>query len=113
MADGYSIDPAKMHVIDHRGRSRKVRGSLNVARMPQGYTVLCQAGESEAGREFRAQSADMMYGKAVDLAHGQAFYGPMKARLGRTREEAQEKYERVQRTVRLRQVHHPAHPGRS
>ncbi len=116
---GTYVEPARMHVTDHKGRFFSVRGPLNVARMPQGYPVLCQAGESEAGREFAAEFADMMYGKAVDLAHGQAFYGPMKARLarfgrepdelkimpgllcvvGRTRQEAQEKYDRVQRTI--------------
>ena len=61
----------------------------------------------------------MMYGKANDLAHGQAFYGPMKARLakfgrapdalkimpglccvvGDTREEAWAKFDRVQNTI--------------
>ena len=89
--------------------------------MPQGYPVICQAGEPEVGREFAARSADMMYGKAVSPAHAQGFYIAMKARLakygpkpealkimpglccvvGRTREEAQEKFDRVQ-SVRYR-----------
>ncbi|WP_428375120.1 LLM class flavin-dependent oxidoreductase [Lichenicoccus sp.] len=118
-ASGTYADPAKMHVLNHKGRFFKVRGPLNVARMPQGYPVICQAGESEEGREFAAQSADMMYGKATSLAHGQAFYGPMKARLakygrspdslkimpglccvvGRTLQEARDKFDAVQATI--------------
>ena len=118
-ASGTYLHPERMHVLDHRGRFFKVRGPLNVARMPQGYPLICQAGESEEGREFAAQSADMMYGKAVTLEHGQEFYASMKGRLakygrapeslkimpglccvvGRTREEAQEKFDRVQRTI--------------
>ena len=116
---GAYLDPAKMHRLDHRGRFFQVRGPLNISRMPQGYPLLCQAGESEAGRELAAEYADMMYGKANDLAHGQAFYGPMKARMakfgrapdalkimpglccvvGATREEAWAKFDRVQNTI--------------
>jgi|GEM_PF-35874 len=118
-ASGSYLDPAKMHVLDHQGRFFKVRGPLNIARMPQGYPVLCQAGESEVGREFAARYADMMYGKAGSLAHAQEFYRSMKARLGRhgrapdelkimpgllcvagrTEEEARDKFDRVQRTI--------------
>ncbi len=118
-ASGTYVEPSRMHVLDHKGRHFKVRGPLNVARMPQGYPVICQAGESEEGREFAAQSADMMYGKAASLEHGQGFYGPMKARLakygrlpdsllimtglccivGRTEAEARERFERVQATI--------------
>lgn len=118
-ASGTYLDPCKMHVLDHKGRFFKIRGPLNVARMPQGCPVICQAGESEAGREFAAESADMMYGKAVSLEHAQEFYAAMKSRLarfgrapealkimpglccvvGHTREAAQEKFDRVQHTI--------------
>ena len=56
-------DPAKLHVLNHKGEHFSVRGPLNVARPPQGHPVLFQAGSSEVGREviqgggFAADSA--------------------------------------------------------
>ena len=118
-ATGVYADPDKMRVLDHRGRFFKVRGPLNIARMPQGYPVICQAGESEAGQELAAQFAEMMYCKVGSVAHGQEFYARVKGRMakfgrspehlklmpgllcvvGRTTEEAYDKFERVQSCI--------------
>ena len=44
---GLFFDPAKMHVLDHKGKYLKVRGPLNIARPVQGWPVIVQAGASE------------------------------------------------------------------
>ncbi|MEJ1975548.1 MAG: LLM class flavin-dependent oxidoreductase [Acetobacteraceae bacterium] len=41
---GQFLDPARMHVLDHRARHFRVRGPLNVDRSPQGQPVIVQAG---------------------------------------------------------------------
>jgi FMN-dependent oxidoreductase (nitrilotriacetate monooxygenase family) len=40
------FDPAKLHLLNHRGEHFSVRGPLNAARPPQGHPVLFQAGGS-------------------------------------------------------------------
>ena len=47
--DGVFFDPAKMHVLDHKGKYFSVRGPLNIARPIQGWPVIVQAGASELG----------------------------------------------------------------
>ena len=41
--EGRYFDPAKMHVLNHKGDILKVKGPLNVARPPQGYPVIAPA----------------------------------------------------------------------
>ncbi len=55
-----NFDPAKFHVLDHRGKHFRLRGALNVARPPQGYPVTIQAGASETGRDFAAEIAELV-----------------------------------------------------
>ena len=45
---GIFFDPAKMHVLGHKGEFLSVRGPLNIARPVQGWPVIVQAGASEA-----------------------------------------------------------------
>lgn len=80
---GRYLDPAKIGVIDHRGPFVRSRGPLNVPRSPQGRPLLAQAGASEAGRDFAARFADMVFTVQADLADAQAFYADMKARAAR------------------------------
>src|SRR6185312_3559700 len=54
VASGLYFDPDKLHVLNHHGKHFKVRGPLNVARSPQGWPVVVQAGASDAGRELAA-----------------------------------------------------------
>jgi alkanesulfonate monooxygenase len=78
---GVFFDPAKMHVLNHKGRYFKVRGPLNVARPVQGWPVIVQAGASEAGRQFAAETAEAIFAGVGNLADGQAFYADMKGRM--------------------------------
>ncbi len=60
-ATGIFSDLEQLHRLDHAGEHVSVRGPLNVPRMPQGYPLLVQAGQSEAGRAFAARYADVMF----------------------------------------------------
>ncbi|KQS89457.1 MULTISPECIES: LLM class flavin-dependent oxidoreductase [unclassified Rhizobium] len=86
---GIFFDPARMHVLDHNGPGLKVRGPLNIARPPQGWPVIVQAGQSEAGRQLAAETAEVVFCSPRDLAAGKALYADIKGRLeaqGRTRD---------------------------
>jgi len=41
---GIYFDPAKLHVLNHKGKYLKVHGPLNIARPIQGWPVMVQAG---------------------------------------------------------------------
>ena len=86
---GIFFDPAKMHVLDHKGKYLSVRGPLNIARPIQGWPVIVQAGASESGRQLAAETAEAVFTAQSDLAAGQKFYADVKTRmekLGRSRE---------------------------
>jgi FMN-dependent oxidoreductase (nitrilotriacetate monooxygenase family) len=88
-ASGLYFDPARLHVLDHKGPELSVRGPLNIARPPQGWPVIVQAGASEAGRQLAAETAEMVFAAHGDLAAGQSFYADVKARAekaGRSRD---------------------------
>jgi FMN-dependent oxidoreductase (nitrilotriacetate monooxygenase family) len=87
--DGIFFDPAKMHVLDHKGKYLSVRGPLNIARPVQGWPVIVQAGASESGRQLAAETAEAVFTAQSDLAAGKQFYADVKGRmekLGRSRE---------------------------
>jgi FMN-dependent oxidoreductase (nitrilotriacetate monooxygenase family) len=118
-AGGRYFDEAKMHVLNHHGRFFKVRGPLSVACMPQGHPVIVQAGASEQGRELGAATADVIYAINGSLDAARAYYDDVKGRmakygrepdelkimpafcpvLGRTRAEAQAKFDQFQELV--------------
>jgi FMN-dependent oxidoreductase (nitrilotriacetate monooxygenase family) len=82
-------DPAKLHVLNHKGPYLSVRGPLNIARPVQGWPVIVQAGASEAGRQLAAETAEVVFAAGSRLADGQAFYKDVKGRmeaLGRHRD---------------------------
>ena len=54
---GRYIDPAKLHVLAHKGEFLSVRGPLNIARPVQGWPVIVLAGASESGRQLAAETA--------------------------------------------------------
>lgn len=67
-----------------------ITGRFNVPRSPQGHPVQFQAGDSDQGREFAAQTAEAIFTRHSTLADGQAFYADLKGRLpryGRNRDE--------------------------
>ena len=71
----------------HHERHFDLEGRFNVPRGPQGRPVIFQAGDSDAGREFAASSADAIFSRHSTLIEGKAFYADVKGRLaahGRT-----------------------------
>jgi FMN-dependent oxidoreductase (nitrilotriacetate monooxygenase family) len=110
-ASGIFFDPDKMHVLDHKGEHLSVRGPLNIARPVQGWPVIVQAGASDVGRRFAAETAEVVFGSSRTIEEARDFYQDVKARataagrsadhckilpgalviVGRTREEAREK----------------------
>ena len=80
---GVYFDPDKLHVLDHRGEYFKVRGPLNVARPPQGWPVIVQAGASEAGRQLAAETAEVIFAAGGKVEAAQAFYAEIKSRMAR------------------------------
>lgn len=77
---GIYVDPAKMHVLDHKGKYFSVRGPLNIARPVQGYPVIVQAGASEAGRQLAAETAEVVFSGVNTLEAGKAFFADVKRR---------------------------------
>jgi alkanesulfonate monooxygenase len=118
-ATGLFHDPAKRHVLEHKGRCFTVRGPLSMARSPQGEPVMVFAGDSPAGRDIAARSADIVFTAKQDLADAKAFYASIKDRLpahgrreedvvvmpgmmaivGRTRDEARAKLDALQALI--------------
>ncbi|MDZ8080264.1 MAG: LLM class flavin-dependent oxidoreductase [Nostoc sp. DcaGUA01] len=116
---GIYFDPDKLHIPNHKGKHFSVRGPLNVARPIQGHPVIVQAGSSEAGQDLAAQTAEAIFTAQQTLAEAQNFYSSVKGRLskygrspdhlkimpgvfpviGRTEEEAKEKYEQLQELI--------------
>jgi len=116
---GVFFDPAKVHVLDHKGKHFKVRGPLNVARSPQGRPVLVQAGASGTGRDVAARLAELVFTAQTTLGQAKEFYADVMARLprfgrtpeevkvmpgfypvvGRTEAEAREKFEYLQSLI--------------
>ncbi|KAF1047912.1 LLM class flavin-dependent oxidoreductase [Xylophilus sp.] len=112
-------DPDRIRAIDHHGRWFDVQGPLNVPRPPQGWPVLIQAGASNAGRDFAARWADVIFCSHASFGSAQEFYGDVKARavrhgrqagdirilpditpvIGRTSEEAQQRKARLAELV--------------
>lgn len=116
---GVYFDPDKLHIPNHKGKHFSVRGPLNVARPPQGYPVIIQAGSSEDGQNLAAQTAEVVFTAQQTLAEAQAFYSGLKGRLaqygrspdhlkimpgvfpviGKTEQEAKDKYEQIQALI--------------
>lgn len=77
---GLYFDPDRMHVLDHHGPHLSVRGPLNIARPVQGWPVTVQAGASDDGRQFAAETAEVVFAAGGSLARSQEFYADVKAR---------------------------------
>jgi FMN-dependent oxidoreductase (nitrilotriacetate monooxygenase family) len=89
-ASGIYFDPAKLHVLDHKGEYFKVRGPVNIARPIQGWPVIVQAGASDSGRQLAAETAEAVFTAQSGLAAGREFYADVKGRmekLGRARDD--------------------------
>ena len=71
---GIYFDPAKMHVLNHKGKYLSVRGPLNIARPVQGWPVIVQAGASEDGKQLAAETAEAVFTGGGSLADGQKLW---------------------------------------
>jgi alkanesulfonate monooxygenase len=118
-ATGRFFDPAKLHVLNHRGEHFDVKGPLNVPRPPQGHPVIFQAGSSESGKDLAAACGEVIYTAQNDLNAARRFYEDVKLRavalgrraddiqilpgvfpfVGRTEAESHEKYEYLQSLI--------------
>jgi len=78
---GIFFDPAKMHVLGHKGEYLSVRGPLNIARPIQGWPVIVQAGASDSGRRLAAETAEAVFTAQGNLEAGRAFYADVKGRM--------------------------------
>jgi len=116
---GQFYNPAAGHAVHHHGKYFDADTLLDIARPLQGQPVFFQAGNSERGREFAAQYAELIYAAAQTIEEAQEFYSDVKGRLakynrdpdhlivspglfyhiGRSRAEAQEKLESFQNSV--------------
>ena len=116
---GRFFDPAKMHVLNYKGKHFQVRGPLNVACSPQGRPVLVQAGASGTGRDVAASLAELVFTAATTFEQAKEFYDDVRQRIphfGRTQDqvkvmpgfypvvastasEAQEKYDYLQSLI--------------
>lgn len=80
---GVFADPSLLHYTHHQGKHFSVRGPLHIPRTPQGRPVLVQAGSSETGQEFAAQTAEVVFTAWQTLEEAQLFYRSLKGRLGK------------------------------
>src|SRR3989440_11474254 len=78
---GLYFDPARMHVLNHKGKYLSVRGPLNIARPVQGWPLIVQAGASEDGRQLAAETAEAVFTGGGPLADGQKLYADIKDRM--------------------------------
>lgn len=121
---GVFFDPAKLHTLNHKGTHFSVQGPLNVGRSKQGHPVIFQAGSSESGKDLATRSADAVYTGHETLEEAREFYRDVKARavaygrkaenilifpgigpiVGRTAEEAEQKYQEIAELVNIDQA---------
>lgn len=73
-------DTDKIAVVDHHGTYFDVTGVLNIPRSAQGRPLLVQAGQSSAGMDFGASTADAIYTAQADKAQARQHYAALKER---------------------------------
>ncbi|MET3516368.1 FMN-dependent oxidoreductase (nitrilotriacetate monooxygenase family) [Pseudacidovorax sp. 1753] len=78
---GRFFDPARLHVLGHKGRYLSVRGPLHIARPVQGWPVIVQAGASEPGRQLAAETAEVVFAAPGTFENAQRFYADVKGRM--------------------------------
>jgi FMN-dependent oxidoreductase (nitrilotriacetate monooxygenase family) len=118
-SSGQWVDASKLKLLNHRGTHFSVRGPLNTPRSDQGRPVIAQAGSSGEGMALAARTAELVFTAQQELADSQQFYQALKQQaaaygrsandvlvlpgistvVGRSRQEAQEKYEQLQQNL--------------
>jgi FMN-dependent oxidoreductase (nitrilotriacetate monooxygenase family) len=87
---GEFVSDPEQGTFAHHGSQFDIDGVFSVPRSPQGQPVIFQAGDSDAGREFAAESADCIFSRHGGIEAGQRFYEDVKGRLaayGRERDD--------------------------
>ena len=82
-ASGVFVSNPAAGAFEHRDDQFQIAGHFNVPRSPQGRPVIFQAGDSEEGREFAAETADAIFTRHGGYEPGRAFYADVKGRLAR------------------------------
>ncbi len=118
---GTFFDREKLHRLNHKGRFFQVEGPLNIQRSAQGQPVVFQAGSSDAGIGLAGRHADAVFTNSTTLEENKAFLTRVKQAavaqgrladdvkifpgigpiVGRTAEEAEEKYRVIRDLVTL------------
>ncbi|WP_136684297.1 LLM class flavin-dependent oxidoreductase [Falsirhodobacter xinxiangensis] len=89
-AGGRYSDPSRIIPVNHRGPFHSTKGPLNVPGSPQSRPVYVQAGQSEDGRAFAAEWAEVIFTAHLGKDTAQGFYADIKARAaarGRRRDD--------------------------
>jgi FMN-dependent oxidoreductase (nitrilotriacetate monooxygenase family) len=80
---GLHFDPTKQHPVAYEGAFFRVNGALNIERTPQGQPVIIQAGASDTGRDFAAETAELVFASDSTIEGGRAFYADLKGRMAK------------------------------
>ncbi|MDB5414541.1 MAG: xenobiotic compound DszA family monooxygenase [Rubritepida sp.] len=82
-ATGQYLDPKKVHALNHKGKHFSVAGPLNAPRPPQGHPLIFSAGQSEAGKELSASTADCIFAIEGTIDIAQKLYADVKGRMAK------------------------------
>ncbi|MTD17106.1 NtaA/DmoA family FMN-dependent monooxygenase [Nakamurella sp. YIM 132087] len=116
---GQFFDADRFHKLGHEGSHFKVAGPLNMERPPQGHPVICQAGASKDGIAFAARNGELLFSINSSIERARDYYQAIKTGaadagrdpddikvlasinpvIGRTQDEAEEKYQQMQRLL--------------
>ena len=115
-ASGIYFERDRFHFLEHKGDFFEVRGPLDTARPPQGCLPIITAGSSAESQDLAARIADMVYAGQPNIEAARSYYSSVKGRLarygreaeslailpgimpfvGRTQQEAEDKFARLQ-----------------
>ncbi|AFR47277.1 NtaA/DmoA family FMN-dependent monooxygenase [Gordonia sp. KTR9] len=79
-ADGRFWSRPDIGSFAHSGKHFDVQGQFSVPASPQGYPVILQAGDAEAGRDFGGSYADGIFTMVRNLDDARKYYREVKAR---------------------------------
>ncbi len=79
-ASGIYADLSRIHRFQHTGHYYQAEGPMRIARPVQGHPVIAQAGASDAGRDFAARTAELIFCNCLSLESGQEFYADIRRR---------------------------------
>ncbi|MET3292391.1 UNVERIFIED_CONTAM: FMN-dependent oxidoreductase (nitrilotriacetate monooxygenase family) [Brevibacillus sp. OAP136] len=80
-ASGTFFDRSGLHRLNHEGEFFSVQGPLNIARSRQGHPVIVQAGSSDAGQQFAARTAEVIFSHKNHFEDSQQFYQSFKSKV--------------------------------